>query len=186
LTVPANLPQAIGFLIGVWLAIVLLLLLGARGDGPPPAAGAAAGAAGLAGDVSGLARLEADLVRTVNAWRRARNLAPLARLPELDAVARKHSADMVTRGYFAHDTPEGANPVDRIQAGGVEDFSLAGENVGMTSRADPNTEIFQGWLASPDHYENLVAPAFNATGVGIARRADGTLLYTQVYVTFPR
>ena len=35
-------------------------------------------------------------------------------------------------------------------------------------------------------FENLIAPAFNATGVGIARRADGTLFYTQVYVTFPR
>jgi uncharacterized protein YkwD len=93
---------------------------------------------------------------------------------------------MATRGYFSHDTPEGANPVDRIQAGGIADFALAGENVGMTSRTAPNAEIFHGWLASPDHYENLAAPAFNATGVGIARRADGTLFYTQVYVTFPR
>jgi uncharacterized protein YkwD len=93
---------------------------------------------------------------------------------------------MATRGYLSHDTPEGLNPVHRIQAGGVQDFTLAGENVGMTSRAAPNAEIFQGWLASRDHFENLAAPAFNATGVGIARRADGTLFYTQVYVTFPR
>jgi uncharacterized protein YkwD len=173
---PATLPQAIGFLIGVWLAIVLLTPIGARGDT----------GAGLSGDVRGLAALEHELAETVNGWREGRNLVPLTRIPALDAVARAHSADMASRGYFSHDTPEGANPVDRLMAGGVEHFSLAGENVGMTSRQSPNAEIFQGWLASREHYENLSAPAFNATGVGIARRADGTLFYTQVYVTFPR
>jgi uncharacterized protein YkwD len=176
---PANLPQAIGFLIGVWLAIVLLTPIGARGDpGGAPV--------GLSGDVAGLAALEHELAETVNGWRESRNLVPLARIPALDAVARAHSADMATRGYFSHDTPEGANPVDRLQAGGVDHFSLAGENVGMTSRSSPSTEVFQGWLASRDHFENLSAPAFNATGVGVARRADGTLFFTQVYVTFPR
>jgi len=175
---PANLPQAFGFLIGVWIALVLLTPLGARGD--------TGTGTGLDADVSGLARLETELFATVNDWRRGRNLVGLARHPGLDAVARRHSADMATRGYFSHDTPEGLNPVHRIQAGGVDDFSLAGENVGMTSRAAPNTEIFQGWLVSRDHFENLAAPAFNATGIGIARRADGTLFYTQVYVTFPR
>ena len=174
---PATVTQALGFVIGVWLAIVLLTPIGARGDTP---------GAGLSGNVSGLASLEADLAATVNGWRESRNLVSLIRLPALDAVARGHSADMATRGYFSHDTPEGANPVDRIMAGGVADFSLAGENVGMTSRTSPSAEIFHGWLTSPDHYENLRAPAFNATGVGIARRADGTLFYTQVYVTFPR
>ena len=183
---PGNLPQALGFLIGVWLAIVLLTPIGARGE-PAGAAGLASGSGGgLSGAVSGLAPLESDLVETVNRWREGRNLLPLVRLAALDSVARGHSADMAMRGYFSHETPEGANPVDRIQAGGVAGFSLAGENVGMTSRASPNAEIFHGWLASPAHYENLSAPAFNATGVGIARRADGTLFYTQLYVTFPR
>jgi uncharacterized protein YkwD len=182
---PATLPQALGFLVGVWLALVLLTPLGARGDtlqGP----GLAADAQGPAAPGPGLGRLEDELFATVNDWRAGRHLVGLARDPALDAVARRHSADMAARGYFAHDTPEGRNPVDRIMAGGVAEFTLAGENVGMTNRAGPNAEIFHGWLASRDHYENLSAPAFNATGVGIARRADGTLFYTQVYVTFPR
>jgi len=170
---PANLTQALGFLIGVWLAIVLLTPLGARGDSPREA-------------TDGLARLERELFQDVNRWRSQRHLPTLARLPSLDAVARRHSADMSVRGYLSHDTPEGRNPVDRLVAGGIDGFALAAENVGMTNRPDPNPEIFQGWLASPDHYENLIAPVFNATGVGIARRSDGTLFYTQVYVTFPR
>lgn len=174
---PATLTQAFGFLLGVLLAIVLLTPLGARGDELR---------GGLSADVSGLPQLEAALFRTVNDWRGGRHLTELVRLPELDAVARGHSADMASRGYFAHETPEGANPVDRIHAGGVAGFSLAAENVGMTNRSNPNGEVFGGWLQSKDHFENLRAPSWNATGLGIARRADGTLFYTQVYVTFPR
>jgi uncharacterized protein YkwD len=93
---------------------------------------------------------------------------------------------MATRRYMSHDTPEGLNPVHRIQRAGADGFTLAGENVGMTSRGDPNNEILQGWLLSPVHRDNLLAPAFNATGLGIARSADGTWYYTQVYVTYPR
>ena len=59
-------------------------------------------------------------------------------------------------------------------------------HAGTTSRPDPNKEILQGWLVSPVHRKNLFMPAFNATGIGIARAEDGTLYYTQVYVTFPR
>ncbi len=167
---PADLRQAIGFLLGVWIALTLLGPLGARG---------ASGAEPIPG-------LEARLHDSVNRWRTDRHLVPLQRDPALDAVARRHSADMAARGYFSHQTPEGANPVDRILAGGVRAFSLAGENVGMTSRPNPNAEVFGGWLRSPDHYENLSAPVFNTTGIGIVRRPDGTLFYTQVYVTFPR
>jgi len=174
---PRNLPQAIGFLIGVWIALLLLLPLAARGE---------PGAVGLAGERGGLVELEHALHADVNAWRAERRLVALERRPALDAVARRHSADMAARGYLAHESPEGANPVDRLLAGGVEDFSLAGENVGMTTRGDPNAEILGGWVVSPEHHENLSAPAYNATGVGIARRADGALVYTQLYVTFPR
>ncbi|HEY5658872.1 MAG TPA: CAP domain-containing protein, partial [Myxococcota bacterium] len=130
--------------------------------------------------------LEAALHQEVNAVRAQRHLIPLQRLPELDAVARAHSEDMIRRGFFAHETPEGANPVDRLRARRIEGFSLAAENIGRTNRADPNREILNGWLQSEDHRRNLYAPPFNATGIGIARSADGALVYTQLYVTYPR
>ena len=37
-----------------------------------------------------------------------------------------------------------------------------------------------------DHRRNLLSPPFNTTGIGIARAADGSLIYTQLYLTFPR
>lgn len=168
---PRSLGSALWFLFGLWLSLVVL--------GPllTPRAHAA--------DAE-LARLEGELHRAVNGFREEQRLIPLARRADLDAVAQAHSADMAARRYLSHRSPEGADWVDRLRAAGVEGFAMAGENVGLTSRPGPNREILEGWEASPVHRENLVARFYNATGIGIARAADGTLYYTQLYVSFPR
>ena len=82
-------------------------------------------------------------------------------------------------------TPEGANPVDRFRRAGVLGFTLAAENIGMTSRPNPTREIVEGWIASQIHRANLETPPFNATGIGVARAANGSYIYTQIYATFP-
>ena len=171
--VPRSLPDAIGFLLGVWLALALLLPFAARGaqaPNPDPE----------------LAALEQALHAGANRVRADHHRIALVRRADLDAVARAHGADMAVRGYLAHESPEGHNPVDRLQRGGIGGFSLAGENAGQTNRTDPVREILEGWQLSPTHRTNLLAPAFNTTGVGVARAADGTLYFVQVYVTFPR
>lgn len=167
---PRTLGQAVGFLLGFWLAIVLLQPLGARAEPLDPT----------------LTALEGALHQDINGERQRHHRIELQRLDALDDIARAHSRDMATRRYLSHDTPEGLNPVDRIVRGGFSGFSLVGENVGMTSIHPPNHEIVQGWLHSRVHRDNLLAPAFNATGIGIARAPDGSLYYTQVYVTLPR
>lgn len=159
--------QGLGFLLGFWLALSL--------------APWAAGAEPARYDI-----LEDSLLRAVNGVRADRHLIPLKRRPELDAVARAHSLDMVRRGYFAHHNPEGENAVQRLDRAGVGDFTLAAENLGITDRPEPTQEIVQAWLASEVHRKNLYVPPFNATGIGVARAANGALVYTQVYVTYPR
>lgn len=168
---PRNLCHAVCFLLGFWFALSCVGPLGVR-------------PASADGDELGL--LAADLYAAVNATRGEHHRGALRRLPELDRAALDHSRDMAARGYMSHETPEGTNPVDRIRAAGLQDFMLAGENVGLTSRADPAREILVGWLTSPVHRANLLAPAFNATGVGVARAADGTLYFTQLYANVPR
>ena len=161
---PRTFGQGLAFLLGFAAALWL----------SPFAAGADTGA------------LEARLHAEVNQERARHHLVPLERDAALDAVARAHSADMARRGYLSHVSPEGRNPLDRIQAAGIEGFTLAAENAGLTDRADPAPEILKSWIASPAHNTNLYAPPFNRTGVGIARAANGTWYVTQLYLTVPR
>jgi len=172
--VPRNLPQALGFLLGFWIALWL----------SPLAAGAQPAASGS--PPAELAALEQRLHAAVNRVRAERHLIALERRPELDAVARAHSRDMVERRYFAHETPEGLSPVDRLARGDVSGFTLAAENLGITDRAEPTREILHAWRASEVHRKNLYAPPFNTTGIGVARARDGSLVYTQLYLTYPR
>lgn len=169
---PRTLGQAIGFVLGFWLALQLspMLVKTARGE-----------------EIDAeLARLEATLFEEVNAARLRHHLIPLQRSPEADHVARAHALDMARRGYLSHDAPEGSNPVDRLESGGLRGFSLAAENIGWTDRHDPTREILRGWLESAVHRRNLLSAPFNTTGLGIARAPDGALVYTQVYLTYPR
>jgi uncharacterized protein YkwD len=169
--VPRTPAQAIGYLLGFWLAFALSPLIVKTADGAEP---------------SNLTSLEASLLAQVNRVRSDHHLVPLVRRNDLDRVAVAHSLDMAQRGYFSHQSPEGANPVDRLQQGGVSDMRLAAENLGKTTHSDPSAQIIRSWLQSPDHRGNLLAPALNFTGIGIARGADGSLIYTQVYILVPR
>jgi uncharacterized protein YkwD len=169
--VPRTPGQALAFLLGLWLALWLspLYARGAeRTEGPA------------------FPDLEASLHRGVNDARAARHLIPLERRADLDAVALAHSRDMVARQYFAHESPEGKNALDRLATAHVAGFSLAAENIGLTDRPDPNREILRAWIESEVHRTNLFSPPFNATGIGIARAPNGSLVYTQVFVTYPR
>ena len=74
--------------------------------------------------------LEKRMLDLVNQERQAAGLRPLAADPELTEVARRHSADMFARGYFAHDTPEGITPFDRMRDANVR-FIIAGENLAL-------------------------------------------------------
>jgi uncharacterized protein YkwD len=166
---PRTLGQAFAFLFGLWLAL-WLSPFGARGEP----------------NDSGFADLEASLHRGVNEARAQRHLIPLERRADLDAVALAHSRDMAARHYFAHESPEGENALNRLDRAKVAGFTLAAENLGITDRPDPSREILRAWIESEVHRTNLFSPPFNATGIGIARAPSGSLVYTQVYVTYPR
>ncbi len=170
---PRTIGQALGFLLGFWIALWL-----------SPLVVQVARAEAASGPIH--EELEAALLDGVNRERARHHLIPLRRNAALDRVARAHAADMARRGYAAHVNPEGANPMQRIAAGGVSGFTLAAENIGRTNLPDPNREIIEAWLASSLHRRNLLLPVFNTTGIGIARAPDGNWLYTQLYVTYPR
>lgn len=133
--------------------------------------------------------VEADVeLRTFNAINQLRadnGLPLLVRNGAVDAVSRAHSADMLRRDYFDHDTPEGNTVQDRLLAGGVTTMTSMGENFAFASGfPDPVDVTVQGWVDSPGHLANILRPDWTHSGMGVAR--DGSTFYfTQVFVVFP-
>ena len=119
--------------------------------------------------------LEAEMLRLVNNERIAAGLRALAPDPELTEVARQHSTDMFARGYFAHDTPEGRDPFDRIRAAEVR-FLTAGENLALARSVQI---AHTGLMNSPGHRANILRPEFGRVGIGIMDGGMRGLMVTQ-------
>jgi uncharacterized protein YkwD/uncharacterized membrane protein required for colicin V production len=106
---------------------------------------------------------EVILFDLVNRERVKVGLKPLKPDSALQAVARAHARDMLARGYFAHDTPEGVDPFDRMEAAGIR-YLTAGENLALA----PTVELaHSGLMNSPKHKENILYPDFGHLGVGV-------------------
>ena len=121
--------------------------------------------------------LEETMLQLVNKERVAAGLKPLAPDPELAELARKHSADMFARGYFAHVTPEGRDPFTRMYAAGVH-FLTAGENLALA----PTVQIAHtGLMNSPGHRANILNKKFGRVGIGIMDGGSHGLMVTQEF-----
>lgn len=121
--------------------------------------------------------LESQMLNLVNEERIANGLQPLAADPELTEVARRHSSDMFARGYFAHDTPEGATPFDRMRDGNVR-FLVAGENLALA----PTVSVAHtGLMNSPGHRANILRPQFGRLGIGIMDGGMRGLMVSQEF-----
>lgn len=121
--------------------------------------------------------LEQRMLELVNSERVANGLQPLAADPELTEVARRHSADMFARGYFAHDTPEGLTPFDRMEQANVR-FLTAGENLAL---APTVTVAHTGLMNSPGHRANILRPQFGRVGIGIMDGGMRGLMVSQEF-----
>jgi uncharacterized protein YkwD len=92
---------------------------------------------------------------------------------KLDSAAFKHSADMVSSGYFAHTSPAGVDFIDRIEATGYTRGArrwLVGENLvwGSSTLSTP-AALVEAWMQSPPHRDNLLRGRFKEIGVAVVR-----------------
>jgi uncharacterized protein YkwD len=107
--------------------------------------------------------LEAKMLELVNKERIKAGLSPLMADPEMTRVARAHSTDMFARGYFAHESPDGKDPFDRMKAAKVK-FLTAGENLALAQTLEiAHTNL----MNSPGHRANILNPAFGRLGIGV-------------------
>ena len=127
---------------------------------------------------------EQAVISLTNVVRVGRRLAPLDTSDALAAIARRHSQDMLDRGYFDHCTPEGLHSSDRIARGGLE-FDATGENIYMVRNATARpaelaSAMVNGWMNSRDHRANILTPDYRVVGVGVVA-APHIVIATQLF-----
>jgi hypothetical protein len=137
---------------------------------------------GLVPDLTaGMSAQEAEILRLVNEERKRAGAPALKSSQRLVLASRGHSYDMALRNYLGHNGPAGDTPAERVRGVGVDSAAL-GENIYQdrdTDRAKLAERAIKVWLNSPEHRANMLSPDFAATGIGIARAADGTAYVTQ-------
>jgi uncharacterized protein YkwD len=110
--------------------------------------------------------LQAPVVELFNEHRAAHGLAPLAADAKLAEVAAEHSADMLRRGYFAHNDEHGSwdarirRSVQRHEVGEILAF-------GSGDFATP-AGLVKSWMASPEHRTIILTPDLRRVGLGVA------------------
>lgn len=107
----------------------------------------------------------------LNRERTTRGLKPLRLDRELTKAAVGHSRDMVRRGYFDHDTPNGRSPFDRMLATRYVPRGASwtlGENIGWgTLELAQPIALVKAWMDSPGHRRNILDGRFREIGIGI-------------------
>lgn len=106
-----------------------------------------------------------EVINLINEARLAEGLSPLAFNTKLDVAAQRKANDMVARGYFNHDTPDGQKFWNVIKAAGYN-YRRAGENLAV--HFESVDVLVNAWLNSPGHRYNIMTASFTDTGIGIA------------------
>jgi uncharacterized protein YkwD len=132
-------------------------------------------------ELADLPRVRAALLARVNRERAAAGLSPVRAEPLLDEAALRHARDMLTRSYYAHDTPEGARALERARAAGYKPRFI-GENIAR-GQYSPE-EVMDGWMSSEVHREHILGNLFTEVGsaVAIGKNANGyQVLWVQCF-----
>lgn len=126
-----------------------------------------------------LISIENEVLRLINIERSRNGLSALTSNWQAARVARIKSQDMINNNYFSHTSPIYGSPFKMMESFGLK-FSAAAENIAYGQRSAQ--EAVTGWVNSPGHRANILSRSYNQTGVGIAKKANGTLYFTQVFL----
>lgn len=114
----------------------------------------------------------------INKDRVSRGLQPLTWREELVPVAEAHSEDMDERNYFSHTNPDGEGPADRAREAGVS-YRMIGENLAFGQ----NNAVYahEGLMDSKGHRDNILNPAYDEVGIGVAVDEKGAPYFTVLF-----
>jgi uncharacterized protein YkwD len=123
-----------------------------------------------------LHQTELAIVEMTNAARARQKLAPVRINPTLTGAARAYGQYMARTKTFSH-TADGRSAADRATAAGYA-YCMISENLssnldsrGFATR-DLARQAVEGWLNSPGHRQNMLAPYATETGVAVVQVPD--------------
>ncbi|MEK7072028.1 MAG: CAP domain-containing protein [Patescibacteria group bacterium] len=105
-----------------------------------------------------------ELINMTNNYRKELGLSELIPNPRLTQAAVNKAQDLLTKQYFAHNSPEGKKFSEWIKEVSYKYFYV-GENLAIDF--NNNQEIFQAWLDSPSHRENIIKPQYQEIGIAV-------------------
>ncbi len=83
---------------------------------------------------------------------------------DLSLSATAKAKDMFAKGYWAHNSPDGANPWDFFKQVGYK-YTFAGEN--LAKDFFDTDGVMTAWIRSPTHKENIVNKNYQELGIGV-------------------
>jgi uncharacterized protein YkwD len=113
--------------------------------------------------------LEQGVLAKLNDFRRQHGLGSLRISFDLAAVARQHSTEMASRGYFGHSSANGLSFDRRIARSypmGNHRYWSVGENLLWSSPELNAAAALNIWLNSPKHRKNMLMTRWREVGVG--------------------
>jgi uncharacterized protein YkwD len=121
--------------------------------------------------------LQQSVLDYVNQYRKNKSLAPLQMFPLITAEALRHSQKLADEKIpFGHDGFDGR--AKRLMSQITGSNSIA-ENVAYGKFSAQ--EVVNRWIQSSGHKQNIEGK-YTLTGVGIVRRKDGYLFFTQIFI----
>jgi len=107
---------------------------------------------------------ENSLVRLTNEARSKSSLLGLSWNESLTKAAELKAEDMLSKGYFAHNSPQGTTPWYWIQEAGYK-YHFAGENLAMNFTSSES--VSDAWLKSPSHRANILNSNYSEIGIAV-------------------
>jgi uncharacterized protein YkwD len=144
----------------------------------------------LVPEAANLPLIRAAVLCLVNRERAQNGEAPLILNSQLEKAAEGHNQEMIAEDYFAHVSPAGETPVQRIQSTtdylpGPKVGYVIGENLawGTLYLATPQA-IVEAWIASPGHLANILESRYRETGVGVVASVPSAMSGGQSGATY--
>ena len=121
---------------------------------------------------------EVQALTLLNNDRAQHGLAPLVYKAELNKLGETYAEDMIKRGFFAHNNPEGLTPFNRMKNAGIS-YQYAGENLALNDTIEAAEVAF---MNSPEHRENILNTHYTEVGIGVKHGSNGKVYVVQEFI----